>query len=1658
MNRSKLTFILLFASFWSFGQYGNEWIDFNQTYFKLKVVEDGFYRVTATELEARGFPTSMVPANRIQLFRRGQEVAINVNSSGGILDYLEFYGEKNKGDGDTELYLSPEFQPHTEYSLFTDTATYFLTWKLTAENGARMGLSTLNDPSGLTAEDYHREEAIELDVTDYGTGIKFGSGSAFSLADYDNGEGWTGDSLEKGDLKDFVFRLQNYYQPETTATLEVVLVGRNTLSHNVDILAGPNETNLRNVGNIQFSNRATVTNQFDFNESDLDTDGTLVVRVLATGFAGASERISPSMVRVIHPQAFDMSPTENKIFNLETIPSGQNGYVRIGTASASNTRVFEISDPLAPRRLVTTNFSDRLECIVPGPETNRRLIAVTDPQPVANILATSFQEIQNADFTIVTHPKLRDPASDGLDPIQAYADYRASAAGGSLSTHIASIFQVFDQFNYGDASPVALNRMADFLFDTGSPQGLFLIGKGRTTDGNFYRDNNHVVVNIPTYGNPGGDLMYVRGLGADPISLDLQIGRLNAGTTEDVKSYLDKVKANELRPFDNLNRKNVLQLSGGQDSSELSLFKSYIDDFKLTLEGDFLGGKGINVGKETSNAVEVIDVVKEVNDGVGLITFFGHSSGAVTDIEIGRVSDAQFGYANQGNYPVMLVNGCNAGNIFGTFFTFGEDWMITPGLGALAVIAHSDFASSTNLKRWSDLFYEVSFTEEAGFSRTLGEIMLECSNRYLSRFGTSTLAQTQVYETVLQGDPMIQVFGATAPDYEVTDERIWIGELDGEPIMTNQETFDVNFLVRNFGRTITDSLVIQIQRTLPQGEIIQDFVKVLRPLREDTISVSLTNDLQQVVAGLNVVEIFLDPENQNVELNEGNNYARIEFQIFEGNTANLYPPNYSIYQNGSIDFHWQPTNIFEESRGYSLEIDTVKTFNSSYLKSLSESGAQLLGAQVNFSTDNLPDTTTVYWRTRFASPENTEEEQWQNSSFTLINASNSGWGQFTQGQFEEDQMVGIEYGSGEDWEFATTDSPIDIITFGTNFPSFNYDDLRVIANGIDYLVTSNTIDPRCASNTINALIFDKESTNPYRPIAISGADVFNPLVCGRLPQMVYNLTETEVLGANARLETLIDRMEIGDHILLFNIGNVNYSSWDADVLAALEMVGIGNTLISSLTDGQPVIILGRKGDSPGSATAVLNDGSATPITQQSIQLLSNVAGSFTSGSLTTEAIGPARAWHNLDYELDENPEDNTIVTVIGIRPDGTEDQLFQNARLIEIDLSAIDASIYPRLKLAFEFSDETNLTPPQLDHWLIEYDYPPEGIILSESQETETLLEGQEIEKQFDFFNLSPIDFSDSLDVTATMRSNSGASLEQTFKIGPPVAGDTTSFIADLETAGQGGLNSLFTEVTANENELYSFNNQVNFQDAFNIQADETNPIIDVTFDGAYIMNGDIVSPEPTIVIQMKDDNSFLFKDDTLGMDVQLKRPCEGCSFERIHFTDPTMQVLNATDNSEFEITYTPEALEDGVYSLSVQMRDKSGNPAGDEPYQVDFEVVSESTITHFYPYPNPFSTSTRFVFTLTGTQIPDRLKIQVMTISGRVVREINQDEIGPIKVGHNITEFAWDGTDEFGDQLANGVYFYRVIMESDGGAIDHRATSADGAFKNGFGKLYILR
>jgi flagellar hook assembly protein FlgD len=141
--------------------------------------------------------------------------------------------------------------------------------------------------------------------------------------------------------------------------------------------------------------------------------------------------------------------------------------------------------------------------------------------------------------------------------------------------------------------------------------------------------------------------------------------------------------------------------------------------------------------------------------------------------------------------------------------------------------------------------------------------------------------------------------------------------------------------------------------------------------------------------------------------------------------------------------------------------------------------------------------------------------------------------------------------------------------------------------------------------------------------------------------------------------------------------------------------------------------------------------------------------------------------------------------------------------------------------------------------------------------------------------------------------------------------------------------------------------------------------------------------------------------------------------------------------------------------------KDASGNKSGDIAYKVGFRIISKPMISNLLNYPNPFSTSTAFVFTITGSEIPQNIRIQILTVTGKIVREITMNELGPLHIGRNITDFKWDGTDQYGQKLGNGVYLYRVITSLNGRPMDKYTASGDNTdkyFNNGYGKMYLMR
>ncbi|MFT7035093.1 MAG: hypothetical protein ACJA2S_003615 [Cyclobacteriaceae bacterium] len=1654
--------------------FGNEWIDYNQEYFKISIVEDGIYRLTYDDLNNAGFPVNSVIPNRIQLFYKGVELAIKVKAQQDgkfdPADYLEFYAVKNDGTSDTELYINPDNQPHTYYNLFSDVSSYFLTYKLSNENGKRIGSFFENNVDNIPEEERYKKEILQLFTSSYSEGESYGSTNDIVLSQYDNGEGWTGSFASRGQtLSHTLAGITNPIQSGDKPNIEILLAGGNNNAHSAEIFVGASTAGLRSIGTANFNKDDIFLFTSEVEWSDVSTSGELVVSINVNGVDGAADRIAISYIKLEFDHSFDLSNEDNQKITLNTNSAGKS-FLRINNPLI-NSQLWDITDLNTPISIGTNSSFQELTAIASNTAQGRTLYIQSQNLIAQNIENVVFEKInpQDYNYIIVSNELLRSSTSSGTsDAVEAYKAYRESDDGGGYKVLVANMSQLYDQFNYGLIAPLAIRRFCNFMLSTSKPEHLFLIGRATNNNFDYFRQDAATAVAtnfVPTFGHPGADIAITSGLNGTTLQEAIPTGRINAKSPDDVEAYLNKVIETESLVYNELWHKNILHLTGGANESELVRFRSYGEQFESTAVGPFLGGLVSKASKKTSDAVEFFNITKEINNGVGLINFFGHSGASVTDIEIGIVSDPAFGFDNKGKYPIFIVNGCNAGDFFGVNESFGIDWILTPDLGAVGFMAHSGLAFSNNLRNYTNLFYKVAYNDESFFSESLGVIKQEVSKRYTTIYGTGAFSSSQVQQFILQGDPAIKVFAANKPDFEIQESNLKIGTYDGSPLLSEVDSFYVDLDIINYGKYSSDPFYVTIKRTLPNGSELTYGPELITPiLRQDTIRIKINNQLEGV-NGNNNFRIILDEDDTIEELDESNNTASFDLFLATGSTFNILPQNYSTQTSSVVDFFFQSTNLLSGKREFLFEIDTISSFNSHFLiqQSVTEHVIAKLTIDLE-SRGNLPEGTEVFWRTKFAKPLPSEIDDWVLSSFTL-ESSGQGWSQSDNDQLNNIQRNGLTFDTNTGlWDFLSNDLSIDINTFGPSHPSGNHTDTKLLLDGSNFYETNAPSDPGCRTNTLNIIAFDFQSTVPYKPQNYGQQDVLNNRICGKAPQNIYNFTEAEFVSA-INPETLIDNIKEKDKVLIFSLGFLNYSTWSTSLKAKLGQIGINQSTLDNLQDGEPVIFLGTKGETAGSAIEVL--ATSEQKQEQEIQLNSVVSGSFFSGYLTSEKIGPALSYDVFSNNLDltnQSFDETYSFDIIGIDDQNTESILFGNIQSSSTDLSSINVDTYPYLKIVLKLEDRTDLSPLQLKKWRIEYEPAPEGILLKRSNEgLETpivIQEGQPFDTGFTFWNISKTDYSDSIKVNFNLFNRASRNFyADSLNLLPIKANDSVNFNLAVNTIDRNGKNDLNIKVNDSEQlEVHLNNNNIGLTKYLEINPDSTNPILEVSFDGVFILDGDIVSPSPFISIIIKDENQYLLKEDTTGIDLFIKEPCEKCDFERVAFSNPNLMWQPATEETDFNIEYSPSNLADGIYAIRVQANDASGNDSGTEPYEINFEIINESTVTNFYPYPNPFSSSTRFVFTLTGSEIPEDIKIQIMTISGRVVREILREELGAIRIGNNISDFAWDGRDEYGDQLANGTYFYKVYIQKNGQEITHRNSGGDQGFKNGFGKIQLLR
>ncbi len=221
--------------------------------------------------------------------------------------------------------------------------------------------------------------------------------------------------------------------------------------------------------------------------------------------------------------------------------------------------------------------------------------------------------------------------------------------------------------------------------------------------------------------------------------------------------------------------------------------------------------------------------------------------------------------------------------------------------------------------------------------------------------------------------------------------------------------------------------------------------------------------------------------------------------------------------------------------------------------------------------------------------------------------------------------------------------------------------------------------------------------------------------------------------------------------------------------------------------------------------------------------------------------------------------------------------------------------------------------------------------------------------------------------------------------------------------------------------------------------ADGIGPKVKVYMNDENFAFGGLTNASPILLVKLEDETGINTTGNGIGHD--LTAVLDGSA--------QNMTVLNDYYESELDnykrgtVKYAYSKLADGKHNLKVKAWDIHNNSSED---YTEFIVASDAklALTHVYNYPNPFTTHTQFMFEHNRPCEDLNVSVQIYTVSGRLVKNIQQQVHCN---GFRTDDIEWDGRDDYGDAIGKGVYVYKLSVRDPEGNTAHK-----------FEKLVLLR
>ena len=207
---------------------------------------------------------------------------------------------------------------------------------------------------------------------------------------------------------------------------------------------------------------------------------------------------------------------------------------------------------------------------------------------------------------------------------------------------------------------------------------------------------------------------------------------------------------------------------------------------------------------------------------------------------------------------------------------------------------------------------------------------------------------------------------------------------------------------------------------------------------------------------------------------------------------------------------------------------------------------------------------------------------------------------------------------------------------------------------------------------------------------------------------------------------------------------------------------------------------------------------------------------------------------------------------------------------------------------------------------------------------------------------------------------------------------------------------------------------------------DTEGPQITLYMNDPNFVNGGMTDADPLFIAEVSDENGINTTGNGIGHDITLI--IDGNTANPVILNNFYEADLDTYQSGK--VSYQLSELEPGNHQATFKVWDVNNNSA---EQTLEFVVVEDQEIgiSHLLNYPNPFTTNTDFYFEHNQVCNMMDVKIEIFTVSGKLVKTIMKNV--------NTTAFRseginWNGRDEYGDKLGRGVYVYRLSVETPDG------------------------